>query len=71
MTRQPKSPHQRAVEALAVEERRVKRLTEKADRLRAELADVEAERDTAEVRRAYYAQHPDLVVQAQDEEQGA
>lgn len=60
MTRQSKTPRQRAQEALAPEERRVKRLTDKRQALAAELDAVDAEHEQAVVRRDYLANHPDL-----------
>lgn len=61
MARTPKTPRQRAQEALAVEERRVKRLTQRAKTLQAELDAINNERDLAIVRRDYLKKHPDLV----------
>jgi glutamine synthetase type III len=60
MSRQTKTPQQRAQEALDVEVRRVARLTAKRKALKAELDAVDTERDQAIVRRDYLAQHPDL-----------
>ena len=60
MTRQPKTPRQRAEEALAVAERAVKRLAIKRDQLQDDLETVEREHATAVRRRDYLAQHPDL-----------
>jgi hypothetical protein len=60
MTRQTKTPAQRAQEQLAVADRHVGRLTDKRANLRTELAAVEAEHDAAVVRRDYLATHPDL-----------
>jgi len=59
-TRTPKTPRQRAQEALAVEERRVKRLKAKVNTLRNELADLENEMGFATLRRDYLKKHPDL-----------
>lgn len=60
MTRQAKTPRQRAEEQLATAERAVKRLTDKAKALRADLELVDRERDQAVVRRDYLATNPDL-----------
>ncbi len=60
MTRQHKTPRQRAEEALAVEQRRVERLFAKREQLTAELTGLEDELHEARVRRDYLAQHPDL-----------
>lgn len=60
MTRKSKTPRQRAEEALAVAERHVKRLTDKAAALRKELDAISRERDQAVVRRDYLKTHPDL-----------
>lgn len=60
MTRQPKTPRQRAEEQLAVAERAVDRLTAKRDQLTADLAVVEYDLEAAAVRRNYLANHPDL-----------
>lgn len=59
-TRQHKTPRQRAEEALAVEQRRVERLTAKVENLRTELALLEEDLNDATTRRDYLAQHPDL-----------
>lgn len=58
--RQSKTPRQRAQEALDVEERRVARLTEKADGLKQDLAEVALELGQATARRDFLAGHPDL-----------
>lgn len=58
--RRKKTPRERAEEALAVEERRVTRLTEQRDALKADLDRISRERDQAVVRRDYLAAHPDL-----------
>ena len=60
MTRQTKTPRQRAEEALAIAERAVKRLGEKKAALRADLDAITREHDAAVVRRDYLANHPDL-----------
>ena len=60
MTRQQKTPRQRAEEALAVEERRVRKLDTKAKALRAELDAVERAQRAATARRDYLEKHPDL-----------
>jgi hypothetical protein len=60
VTRQTKSDAQRATEALAVADRKVKRL--KADRAKHQgaLNTVVAQLEAAEKRRDYLAQNPDL-----------
>ena len=60
MTRKQKTPRQRAEEALAVEERRVKKLDAKAKALRADLQAVEREHRQAIARRDYLRTNPDL-----------
>lgn len=60
MTRQSKTPQQRAQEALDVAKRATLRLNRKRDALQEELVHIEAELDAAVVRRDYLAQHPDL-----------
>lgn len=60
MSRQTKTPRQRAEEALAVEERRVERLTEQWTKARDDFDRLSRERDEAMVRRDYLRQHPDL-----------
>lgn len=60
MTRQTKTPRQRAEEALAIADRAHDRLTTKARDLRSELEDVEREQRAALARRDHLAQHPDL-----------
>lgn len=60
MTRQSKTPRQRAEEALAVAERAVKRWAEKRDRAQDELEAAEREHTTAVRRRDYLKHHPDL-----------
>lgn len=60
MTRQPKTPHQRAQEALDVANRHVVRLDKKIDALRIQLAGVEREHRDTITRRDYLDQHPDL-----------
>lgn len=60
MTRQTKTPRQRAEEQLAVAERAVERLTTKQDQLEAELRAVVHQVNAAVVRRDYLANHPDL-----------
>lgn len=60
MTRQQKTPRQRAQEALALEERRVKRLTEQWTKARDTAERLGRDRDAAVVRRNYLAQNPDL-----------
>jgi hypothetical protein len=64
MTRQSKSPRQRAEEALAIAERAVKRLAAKKTALAADLDAITKEHDQAVVRRDYLAAHPDLGDQA-------
>lgn len=60
MTRQTKTSQQRATEALAIEERRVERLTGQWKKAKAEYERLSRERDEAMVRRDYLRQHPDL-----------
>jgi hypothetical protein len=60
MTRQRKTPRQRAEEALAVATRNAKRLQAQHTALAAEAERVGKERDAAFRRRDYLAQHPDL-----------
>lgn len=60
MTRQAKTPQQRAQEALDVAERHVDRLSRKRNDLKAALAVVTNELDEAVVRFNYLKQHPDL-----------
>lgn len=60
MTRQSKTPRQRAEEALAVAQRAYDRLNTKAKDLRGELEAVEREQRAALARRDYLAKHPDL-----------
>ena len=60
MTRQTKTPRQRAEEQLAVADRQEKRLRQKARELRAQLDDLEREHRAAIARRDHLATHPDL-----------
>lgn len=60
MTRQTKTPRQRAEEALALANRQVIRLDRKVDALRIELAELEREQAAAIARRDHLAKHPDL-----------
>lgn len=60
MTRQQKTPRQRAQEQLEVAERLVARLTDKRATLRAEFAAIDAEHAAAVARRDHLKQHPDL-----------
>lgn len=60
MTRQSKTPRQRAEEQLAVAERLAKRLTEQVARTRADLQHLEQEWAAAIARRDHLKQHPDL-----------
>lgn len=62
MTRQTKTPRQRAEEALAVAERKVKRLAAEKATLRHDLDQVTADHDLAVIRRDYLKAHPDLAV---------
>jgi hypothetical protein len=64
VTRQQKTPQQRAEEQLGVADRLVSKLTKKAKTLRGELDDVEREQRAAVARRNYLKQHPDLQPQA-------
>lgn len=60
MTRQTKTPRQRAEEQLAVANRTVVRLDRKVDDLAAELAGLRREHAAAIARRDHLATHPDL-----------
>lgn len=60
MTRQTKTPAQRAQEALDLERRKRTRLRKKVDTMRAELALLETELETTEKRVEYLANNPDL-----------
>jgi phage shock protein A len=60
VTRQTKTPRQRAEEALASINRTVIRLDRKLDALKADLATVEREHTAAVARQAYARTHPDL-----------
>lgn len=60
MTRQAKTPRQRAEEALAVANRHVVRLDRKVDALATELATLRRERAAAIARRDHLKTHPDL-----------
>lgn len=60
MTRQTKTPRQRAEEQLAAANRAVIRLERKHDELAIELAAVRRERDAAIARQQHLRQHPDL-----------
>jgi cell division protein FtsB len=60
MTRQSKTPRQRAQEQLDVEERRVTKLTKKRNDLATEQAGVQAELAQAIARRDHLKSHPDL-----------
>lgn len=60
MTRQTKTPRQRAEEALGVAERRYARATAARDRLARDLAAAEAEVAEATQLSAYAKQHPAL-----------
>lgn len=60
MTRQQKTPRQRAQEQLDLATRVADRLTRQAKKARTELDRLNRERDAAVVRRDYLAQHPDL-----------
>lgn len=56
----PKTARERAEEALAVAERRVKKLVAKKQRLNAQIQDAEKELGKATAQRDYAAKHPDL-----------
>lgn len=58
--RQKKTPRQRAEEALAVAERKVKRLLVEQSKLRVALATVESDLAAETARRDYLKKHPDL-----------
>lgn len=60
MSRQTKTPAQRAQEALNVAERRCKRLSDAIEHQRSILADYERQHADAERRRRYVSQNPDL-----------
>lgn len=60
MSRQIKTPRQRAEEQLAVTERLVKTLGDQKTRLSGRLEQVTAKHDAAVVRRDWLKQHPDL-----------
>ncbi|WP_133058959.1 hypothetical protein [Nocardioides sp. PD653] len=60
MTRQQKTPRQRAEEQLAIANRAVERLNTKAKALRQELDAVDREHRAALARRDHLATHPDL-----------
>ncbi|MBA2952141.1 hypothetical protein GON03_19180 [Nocardioides sp. MAH-18] len=60
MTRQAKTPRQRAEEALAVATRQEKRLRARARDLRSQLEEAEREHRAALARRDHLATHPDL-----------
>lgn len=60
MTRQTKTPAQRAQEALEVEQRRVDRLTAARDEHKGRMQHAERDLDAAVRRRDYLAQSPDL-----------
>lgn len=60
MTRQQKTPKQRAEEQLGVANRRVVALDRKLDALTTELADVRREHAAAVARQQHLRQHPDL-----------
>lgn len=69
MTKPPrkrKTPRERAEQALAVVERRVKLLTSKHAEHKAALAVIDTELTAAIVRRDYLAQSPDLPQPARD-----
>lgn len=60
MTRQHKTPKQRAQEQLDTARRIEKRLARRRDTLRSELADITTEHDAAAARVEFLAKHPDL-----------
>ena len=60
MTRQKKTPKQRAEEALAVAERKVAQLKTERDKAQSTLLNLEAELGDAVVRRDYLKQDPAL-----------
>jgi hypothetical protein len=59
-TRTLRTPTERAIAALGVEQRRVDKLTAKRDALMAEATEVSQDLMAAERRRDYLAQNPDL-----------
>jgi hypothetical protein len=66
LTRQQKTPAQRAQEALDVEERRVKKLGAKVTKARAELDHLDKEWNAAINRRDHLKKHPDLILGVPD-----
>lgn len=60
MTRQSKTPAQRAQEALDVEQRRLAKLTKLRDSAKAEYERLDADHQASLARRNYLLQHPDL-----------
>jgi cell division protein FtsB len=60
MTRQTKTPKQRAEEALAVADRRVGKLTKQAAQRRTELEAIDRELAAERARRDHLKTHPDL-----------
>lgn len=60
MTRQMRTPAERAIAALGVEQRRVEKLEAKLAAIRSATAEVVAELKAATKRRDYLAQNPDL-----------
>lgn len=64
MTRQTKTPRQRAEEALGVAERRHRKAIATRNRLKGELAAAETEAEEANQLRAYAKQHPALATPA-------
>lgn len=71
MTRQKKTPQQRAQEQLDIANRAVVRLDKKVDDLKAQLVDVEREHAAAIARQKHLRQHPDLQPNPNPEEQPA
>lgn len=67
MTRQHKTPQQRAQEQLGVAERKAAKLNAKVNTAETELADLRVELADAVRRRDFLAQHPDLQPDAVDE----
>lgn len=60
MTRQQKTPAQRAQEALDVEERRVKHLAAQHKKAQAKATEYQDELEAATARRDFLRKHPDL-----------
>lgn len=66
MTRQRKTPHQRAQEVLDIEDRRVKKLYAKRSDLQGQIDQVVGELEAATARRDHLKKHPDLILGVPD-----